>query len=160
MLSNKDLLAEAREHFERKDTKKSLDVCLAYLNVYPEDIIAIRLKANLLNIECRPTEAIEAISQVIDLKFKKEPCDYFYRGRWLLLTGDIEGACADLHKVIALSSEYNDTYYTEIAYLHLAHAYAISGNMEETKKILPYIGDACTTSLHSALITKDYYSVF
>lgn len=155
-VSTKDLLAEAKRHFERGDTEESLSACLAHLSSYPGDPAAIRLKANLFGMEGRLIEAVEAINQVIELVAPSEPCDYFYRGRWLLKNGQTEDACADFRRVIDLSAKYNDTYYAETAHLHLAYAHAMRGDKALARRSLSHIGEECATSVNDSLVTKNY----
>lgn len=154
--SDPTLLATAKRCFERGDTEKSLEACLAHLAIHPDDLVAVRLKANVLGMDGKLAEAIQAITQVIEQKTPSEPCDFFYRGRWLLRNGQIESACADFRAVLELSAKYDDLYYVGTANLHLAYAYAVSGNKIEAEKILSQLDDECVTSINDTVVTKDY----
>ena len=154
-LNNGDLLSRAKRHFELEETEQALTACLSYLDSHPDDTTALRLKANIFAVEGRLMEAVETINKVLELTTSAEPCDYFYRGRWLLRNGHTRESCTDFDKVVELSLKYGDAYYLDTARLHLAYSQVILGQKSQAKDTLSLIDEDCTTSINDSIVDKN-----
>lgn len=156
MSTKQNRLALAEKLFNKGKLEDALNVCLEHLQACPSDVLAIRLKAKLQGMSDDLQGAIDSITEVIQCSKFLEPCDFFYRGRWRLRIGETAIACADLEKVLELSEEYGDTYYSEGAHLHLAYANAMIGNRQEAEKHLMHMGGDSVTSINGSIINADY----
>lgn len=147
---------QAEKLFQKGDMEQALEVCLKHLESNSSDILANRLKAKLQGMKGDLVEAIDSISKVLELTEKREPCDFFYRGRWKLRSGDTTSACVDFQEVLELSATYSDDYYVEAAHLHLAYANAKLGNKHETGIHLNHLDSESVTSINDELINVEY----
>jgi len=155
-LSDENLLLLSKASLESGNTEQAMEQCLAYLSTEPDDVVALRLYATLCGMKSDLSKAIEIIGKVISLNALEEPCDYFYRGRWRIKTGQLDGAIRDFGRVIEICQENKNSYYLEDAYLHQAIAFFYQENREKTVSALSHVSDDCRTSINGVVFSKSY----
>ncbi len=155
-LSGEKLLVQAKASLEAGDLKKAQEHCRAYLTEFPDDVVALRLYANIHAIQGDLSEAIKLIDRVISLNDVEEPCDFFYRGRWRLRSGQFDAAVIDFECVIDVSTQNNDVYYLGAAYLHQAIAFFYQGNRAGAISALSHVDEEHRTSVNGIVFSKSY----
>ena len=153
MLLNKQVsLAHARQCFSANNLVPALEVCNALIRIDPEPK-AFRLRANIYAVLGDSDASIKSISTAIELSLEnKEPCDFFYRGRWHLIAGSCHCAINDSEQVILLSAKYDDEYYLSTTYLHLAYCYASIMRVQEANNYLALLEPGEKTSINNEII--------
>lgn len=156
MFNTDQLLLLAQKAHADDDTEQALSLCTALLEQSPGHAKALRLKAVILGVEGQLADAIALISDVLRRSGgKEEPCDYFYRGRWLLRNGDAASAIEDFSTLLALETTHDRLYYSDTALLHRAVAHIRLGHKDEALADLRAIADDdCSTSIAGEVTTR------
>lgn len=155
-LNNQNLLQRANAAFLDGASADALKYCELLLLDDPSDVKALRLKANVLNTEGELAQAIGVISQVLTISAgEEEPCDYFYRGRWLLANGELLSAIEDFSALLTIEGQHVRHYYSDDALLHRAFAYHRLRRDSEAVTDLRAISDEdCVTNISGDMISK------
>jgi tetratricopeptide (TPR) repeat protein len=155
VLSEKTKIEHARDLFRQKEFDRSFEVCADYLKENPGDFEAIRLKAKLLNMRNDLKAAIDEITVLLAENGRPEPCDFFYRGRWLLEIGSTAQACLDFQKIIDLETVYDFDYYVEEARLLLAYAKAKLGDKIGAEMQLEFLNSESASWINNQIINLE-----
>ena len=155
-LNTEKLLQLANSAYQNGDSDKALGYCKELLVQAPTDAKGLRLKAIILGTEGRLAEAIEIISQVLlASSMQEEPCDYFYRGRWLIRNGQSDQAIVDFAALIAIEKAHDRIYYTDVALLYRAYALKQLGREREAIADLKAIEDEdCSSWIGDGMVSK------
>lgn len=105
---------------------KAIEICNEYISTYPNHREAYKQRSFILARMKLLEDAICDIDILINMG-DEEPDDYFTRGRWNLMFGDISSSIADFTKVIEIEAALTTKYYTETAYFYRANGYIKSG---------------------------------
>jgi tetratricopeptide (TPR) repeat protein len=143
-LSDENLLIRAEKLAKSKNYESAIQSCIDYLTLVPADREGLRLLAFIYSLKRDYNNAINVISEVIELcEDNPEPCDHFNWGRWALEERDFKQAASSFLKVIELCKRYEDNYYLESAYLFYAVALVELSLTNKAIEALSHISDEC-----------------
>ena len=150
------LLSQIKTLYEKKNYEHALECGYEYLNQRSNDVEVMRLVSQILESLGRVNEAINMITNVLEISDVKEPCDFFARGRWLLKLSKISDAIEDFESILCISNEIGDHYYTDTTRIFLTYALAKMMRYEEAKVQLALLEDDFIIYVNKNRVDRKY----
>lgn len=135
----KALIADIKDLVDT-DEPAALAAAVKLTEQYPDEPDVWRTLAYIYALDENDAGAIAAMTRAIQLAPRK-PTFFFYRGWYLLGSGDYEAAIVDFGQGLLLCDELNDDYNRESLHFLRAEAYFQLGRKAEARADLEHVRD-------------------
>jgi len=132
---------------------EAIEICTAYIEAYPDRREGYKQRSYILARAQLWEDAIIDVNTLIKMGHE-EPDDYFSRGRWHLMAGNVSSAIDDFSKIIEIEGVLQRKYYTESAYFYRATACIEIGFFQRAIDDCEKIRDGFKVHLMGKLVTK------
>ncbi len=150
----KDNLQNAYQYAKAGLYEKGLKICNDFILNHPNERDGYKQRSFILARMERWNDAIEDINTIINIG-PIEPDDYFSRGRWNLISGNIDDAIKDFTEVIRIEKDISDHYYTESSFFYRAEANYQAGYYSDAIKDCENVRDGFSVYLMGKQRSKE-----
>jgi tetratricopeptide (TPR) repeat protein len=147
-------IAGAYELAKQGKYDEAVEMCTKYIEAHPDRREGYKQRSYVFARMKLWMDAIKDVNTLIAIGHD-EPDDYFSRGRWELMAGDISSSIEDFSNVIEIERDFQRKYYTESAYFYRANAYIEMGFFEKAIEDCREIRDGFTVHLMGAIVSKE-----
>ena len=132
---------------------EAIQICGKYIAAHPNQREGYKQRSFIFGRMKLWKDAIKDVDILINMGHE-EPDDYFSRGRWHLMAGNVSSAIDDFSKIIEIEGVLQRKYYTESAYFYRAKAYIEIGLFQEAIDDCEKIRDGFNVHLMGKLVSK------
>lgn len=132
---------------------EAIEICTEYIATHPDQREGYKQRSYIFGRMKLWEDAIRDVDILMNMGHE-EPDDYFSRGRWHLMAGNVSSAIEDFSKIIEIERVLARKYYTESAYFYRAKACIEIGLFQRAIEDCEKIRDGFKVHLMGKLVSK------